>query len=222
MQTDTSTRQQHVESWHKIKEDLCGEKPFSLYLQQLRKGKFWKGNLNVTSKTHQSIINTAIITVEEKDKLKKNPPHPPPPPVLISRRWHNFLCTSRNELLSLTHDRSGARLAQHLEETLLKSRSRRIPAKQRLLCLCYLISKNEGGGEKKKHAIQAARGSKGGQDTEEGNNRCRRRSWVFVFSLSFFFLFLQELPLRCAEKRRAAAAEAARLWLTYLGNCALH
>lgn len=48
--------------------------------------------------------------------------------------------------------------------------------------------------------------------------------FLFLFFFSFFFLFLQEIPLRCAETRRAAAsaAAAARLWLTYLGNCALH
>lgn len=72
-------------------------------------------------------------------------------------------------------------------------------------------------------------------EEEKGRARGILKEVTAVADSALCVFFLQELPLRYAEKRHAAAAAAAAsaataataaatacLWLTYLGNCTLH
>lgn len=102
---------------------------------------------------------------------------------------------------------------------------------QRLLCAHYLISKTETMPSRQRLRQRTRRIHE--VDTEGGENSCRQRCVsFFCLFLSFFFYrsFLsgvlgsgsQAEAATTARDAVAAAAAAARLWLTYLGNCTLH
>lgn len=109
--------------------------------------------------------------------------------------------------------------AAHRQNMILETTSRsRSSTEQRLLCVHYLISKTETMPSRRRPRQRTSHIHE--VDTEEGKNSCS--SFFFFFCYTSFLSGVLRSGSQAEAATTATDAAAARLWLTYLGNCTLH